>query len=92
MPRYRILIEGKGVELATQKEAPICGFFVTRLVKAATAEAAGASALASVEKDWTVGCYAQWKPTPSFAVIETEEAGFFARLTVNTAYIFHRGQ
>jgi hypothetical protein len=89
--RYKIRIEGRGIEAATQKGPPLRGFFVTRVVVAASAAEARALALATVERDWREGRYAGLKQTPVCEVIETATAGYFAWITVNTEYIFHRG-
>ncbi len=92
MPRFVVLVEGKGLDAPTHKGEPIRGFFVRRLVEAPSVDEARVLALAQIESDWTEGPFAAWKQVPGIEAVDAGPAGLLARLRVSTKYIFHRGK
>jgi len=91
MPRYRIVVEGRGLEAPTSNGAPIRGFFVRRVVQAESEEAARRQVLAKVEGDWKAGKFAKLGQVPEILAVEAQPVGVFGWLTTRTDYVFHRG-
>jgi hypothetical protein len=92
MGRYRVMVEGSGLAAPTKQGGPIRGFFVTRVVKAASAEEASRRVLDLVQRDWSAGRFAAWNQAPSLAAVEVKEVGLVGlHLLRSTGYIFHRG-
>ena len=92
MPRYRVMVEGSGLAAPTRHGAPIRGFFVTRVVRAASAGEASRHVLDVVEQEWRAGRFAAWKQVPSLTAVEVKEVGLLGlHLLRGTDYIFHRG-
>lgn len=92
MPRYRIVVEGRGLETPTLKGLPIRGFFVRRVVQADSVDAARVEALARVEQDWKSGPYSKFGVMPELEAVEAQPVGMLGWITTRTHYIFHRGQ
>lgn len=92
MPRYRIVVEGRGLETPTLNGLPVRGFFVRRVIRAASVGAAKAEALARVERDWQAGKFAKLGMMPELEAVEAEPVGVLGWLTTRTDYVFHRGQ
>jgi hypothetical protein len=58
MPFFRVVLQGTGIRIPDpEDEAPSVGFYVTRSVRAQSAEAAGRRACEMVLRDWTSGKY-----------------------------------
>lgn len=91
MPRYRIVIEGRGLETPTANGPPIRGFFVRRVVQADSEEAARRQVLARVEGDWKTGKFAKFGQVPEILAVEAQAVGLLGWLTTRTDYVFHRG-
>jgi len=49
---YRVLLRGRGFELAVEQSEPMVGFYVTYYVPARSADAAGARAVGYVTERW----------------------------------------
>lgn len=60
MPYFRIMLEGKGIDVpADDNGHSIAGFFTTRLVKAATGEESEEKAKNLILSEWSSGPYAK---------------------------------
>jgi hypothetical protein len=96
MPRYRIVIEGSGLEVpgafAGAPSETIRGFFVARVVNAPTRAAAEKRALSAIATEWSSGLYADLKVRPHLRVSESRAATLFEWLRPKrTGYAFHPG-
>lgn len=59
MPFFRVIVHCTGIQIPDPDgEAPSIGFYVTRSVRAKSAEAAGERACEMVFRDWTSARYA----------------------------------
>ena len=59
MPFFRVILHGTGIRIPdSEGDAPSVGFYVTRSVRAESAEAAGRRACEMVFRDWTSESYA----------------------------------
>lgn len=96
MPRYRIVIEGSGLEIsgafAGAPSQTVRGFFVARVVNAPTRPEAEKRALTTIAADWSDGLYADLKVRPHLRVSESRPATFLEWLRPKrTGYAFHAG-
>ena len=96
MPRFRIVVEGSGIELPGEVvNAParkIRGFFVSRVVNAPRAEVAAERATAVIALEWSRGPMADFRSKPVLRVAEVRRVGFLDWLRPrNTGYVFHPG-
>ena len=89
MARFRVLLEGSGIDIPVGQERAI-GFFVTRFVRAASIAAAGPVAAKVVATEWSSGRLQHLNSAPSLTVSEVTRVGFltgaFAR---QPGYVFH---
>jgi hypothetical protein len=97
MPRYRVVIEGSGIEIpggfAGAPSERVRGFFVARVVSAPDAEEAGRRAMAAIAEDWRGGMYAELRARPKLRISETRPASLLEWLRPKrTGYTFHPGQ
>lgn len=97
MPRFRVVIEGSGLELpgdfAGVPGQMVRGFFVARVASAGDAKQAGERVLAIVADDWRNGPYASLHVRPVLRVAEVRPASLFEWLRPKrTGYAFHPGQ
>lgn len=97
MPRFRVTIEGSGIEVpggfAGVPSETVRGFFVARVVTAAGGEEAGRRVLAVIRDDWGHGTYAELKAKPELRVSEVQPATFLEWLRPRrTGYAFHSGR
>jgi hypothetical protein len=97
MPRYRVVIEGSGIEIsgafAGAPSERVRGFFVARVVSAPDADEAGRRAMAAIAEDWRSGMYAELRARPKLRISETRPASFMEWLRPKrTGYAFHPGQ
>jgi hypothetical protein len=59
VPFFRVILHGTGIQIPdADGEPPSVGFYVTRSVRAASAQAAGKRACEMVFRDWTSERYA----------------------------------
>jgi hypothetical protein len=96
MPRYRVVIEGSGLEIpgafAGAPSQVLRGFFVARVVNATTRKEAEDRALSNIASDWSSGLYADLKTRPKLRIAESRPATFFEWLRPKrTGYAFHPG-
>lgn len=96
MARYRVVIEGSGIEIpgafAGAPSEVVRGFFVARVVNAPGPEEAGRRAMAVIAEDWRSGMYAELRARPKLRVAETRPASFLEWLRPKrTGYAFHPG-
>jgi len=97
MPRFRVLVEGSGLEVpggfAGVPAQTIRGFFVARVVNAPDRKQAGERVLAIVADDWKNGPYASLKVRPALKIAEVRPATLLEWLRPRqTGYAFHPGQ
>jgi hypothetical protein len=97
MPRFRVVIEGSGIELpgdfAGVPGHTVRGFFVARVVIASDRKQAGERVLALVADDWRNGPYASLRAKPSLKISEVHPASFLEWLRPRrTGYAFHPGE
>lgn len=97
MPRFRVLIEGSGLDLpggfAGSPSQPVRGFFVARVVNAPDREEAGRRALAVIAEDWRTGPYAELNARPALHVSNARRATLLEWLRPRrTGYAFHSGE
>ncbi len=95
MARFRVLIEGSGIELPRDESRSevIRGFFVSRVVSASNPEAAAARATAVIAFDWSSGRFSELNSSPKLSVAEVRRAGVWEWLRArNTGYAFHPGK
>lgn len=96
MPRFRVTIEGSGIEIpggpAGLASEAIRGFFVARVVSASSREEAGRRVLAVIRDDWSQGMYAELNVRPQLRVSAVGPATLFDWLRPKrTGYVFHSG-
>jgi len=97
MPRFRVLIEGSGIEVpgdfAGVPSQTLRGFFVARVVNAPDRKQAGERVLATVADDWRNGPYASLNARPTLRIAEVRLASFLEWLRPKrTGYAFHPGK
>ena len=97
MPRFRVLIEGSGLELpgdfAGVPSQTVRGFFVARVVNAPDRKQAAERVLAIIADDWRNGAYARLGARPTLRVAESRPATLLEWLRPKgTGYAFHPGQ
>jgi len=97
MPRFRVTIEGSGIEIpgdfAGVPGHAVRGFFVARVVNAPSREEAGRRVLAVIRNDWSRGVYAGLGGLPQLRVSDVAPATFFEWLRPRrTGYAFHSGR
>lgn len=97
MSRYRIVIEGSGLEIpgafAGAPSQVVRGFFVARVVNAPTPAEAEKRALSTIAADWSSGLYADLKVRPKLRIAESRPATVLEWLRPKrTGYAFHPGQ
>jgi hypothetical protein len=96
MPRFRILIEGSGIELAREdaqaRSGMVRGFFVSRIVNAPSPAIAAARATTVIASEWSSGQFSHLGMCPRLAVAQVSPAGLLEWLRArNTGYVFHPG-
>ena len=75
MPFFLVLIEGTNVSILSEaEEAPIVGFFTSRVVWSSTLVKAETKALASVKRLWGTGSYAR-QPSAKQLALSVSESG-----------------
>jgi hypothetical protein len=83
MPYFRVLLHGTGILVppADGAGAPIEGFYTTRAVTAADADAAIRLASALIRAEWTTGSYAPANrgAVPTLSPDQVFEVSFFSR-------------
>lgn len=97
MPRFRVVIEGSGLEIpgdfAGVPSQTVRGFFVARVVHAPDREQAGERLLAIVADDWRNGPYAGLEARPKLRIAQVRPATLLEWLRPKkTGYAFHPGQ
>ena len=97
MPRFRVLIEGSGLEVpgdfAGVPSQTVRGFFVARVVNAPDRKQAGDRVLAIVADDWRKGRYASLGLRPALRIAQVRPASLLEWLRPKrTGYAFHPGQ
>ena len=96
MPYFRVLLHGTGivVPLADGDGAPIEGFYTTRAVTAADADAAVRLASDLIRAEWTTGSYAPANrgAVPTLSPDKVFEVSFFSRwFNRPGGYTFYEG-
>ncbi|HSN21710.1 MAG TPA: hypothetical protein VLS49_13595 [Usitatibacter sp.] len=97
MPRFRVVIEGSGLEVpggvAGAPSQLVRGFFVARVVNAPSAEEAGRRAMTVIAEDWgDGGMYGELRARPKLRVAEARPATLMEWLRPKrTGYAFHPG-
>lgn len=92
MPKFRVLIEGSQIEIASGEDGPIRGFFVTRLVTADDETKAERLAKEQVMAEWATGPYSKHGALPTVAVAKFERVGLIGQTReTDTGYVFHPG-
>lgn len=83
MPYFKVMLEGKGIDIPSEENKPsITGFFTTRLVRASTTEEAEEKAKTVILAEWTSGEYARANKgrLPSLTVSSLEKTSFIESL------------
>jgi len=96
MPRFRVVVEGSGLEvpggIAGASSQTVRGFFVARVVNAPDAREAEKRAMSVVAADWSTGLYADLRVRPKLRVAEIRPATLLEWLRPKgTGYAFHPG-
>jgi hypothetical protein len=82
MPRFRILIEGSGIELpreaAPDRSGMVRGFFVSRIVNAPSPAIAASRATAAIASEWSSGPFSHLGMCPRLAVAQVGPAGLWS--------------
>lgn len=93
MPYFKVMIEGEGIKISSEKQEPsITGFFTTRLVRASTTEEAEKKAKTMILAEWTSAEYAKVNKgsLPSLTVSSMEKTNFIESLKSKyTGYSFY---
>lgn len=96
MPRFRVTVEGSGLEIpggvAGVPSQVVRGFFVSRVVNAPGREQAGERVTALVAAEWSRGLYAELGARPKLRIAEIRPATLLEWLRPRgTGYAFHPG-
>jgi len=83
LPYFKVMLEGKGIDIPSEENGPpITGFFTTRLVRASTIEEAEEKAKTMILTEWASGDYARANKGsfPSLTVSSMEKTSFIESL------------
>ena len=93
MPYFKVLINGRGIDIQDEEGVTtIRGFFTTRLVRASDSSHAATTALAVVQASWAEGKHAKANRSgaPQLSVEEVIPSSFFESLRFkNTGHTFY---